>query len=65
MPEEFHGQGSLAGYSPWGHKEADTTEQARTFLSLHKEFMNMSLDFKFKYATENESESNLSFKVQP
>ena len=24
---EFHGQKSLAGYSPWGHKEWDTTEQ--------------------------------------
>ena len=24
---ESHGQGSLAGYSPWGHKELDTTEQ--------------------------------------
>ena len=24
--EEFRGQGSLAGYSPWGHKELDTTE---------------------------------------
>ena len=24
---EFHGQRSLAGYSPWGHKELDTTEQ--------------------------------------
>ena len=22
-----HGQRSLAGYSPWGHKESDTTEQ--------------------------------------
>ena len=21
LPEEFHGQRSLAGYSPWGHKE--------------------------------------------
>ena len=26
-PGEFHAQRSLAGYSPWGHKEADTTEQ--------------------------------------
>ena len=26
LPEEFHGQRSLAGYSPWGHKESDTTE---------------------------------------
>ena len=22
-----HGQGSLAGYGPWGRKESDTTEQ--------------------------------------
>ena len=24
---KFHGPRSLAGYSPWGHKESDTTEQ--------------------------------------
>ena len=30
-PGEFHGQRSLAGYSPWGHKESDTTE----WLSLY------------------------------
>ena len=24
---KFHGQRSLAGYSPWGHPESDTTEQ--------------------------------------
>ena len=23
---EFHGQRGPAGYSPWGHREADTTE---------------------------------------
>ena len=28
---KFHGQRSLAGESPWGHKESDTTEQ----LSMH------------------------------
>ena len=27
LPGEFHGQGSLAGYSPWGHKESDMTER--------------------------------------
>ena len=27
LPGESHGQRSLAGYSPWGHKESDTTEQ--------------------------------------
>ena len=26
-PEEAHGQRSLVGYSPWGHKEPDTTER--------------------------------------
>ena len=24
---EFHGQRNLAGYSPWGHRESDMTEQ--------------------------------------
>ena len=27
LPGEFHGQRSLAGYSPWGHKESDMTER--------------------------------------
>ena len=27
LPGEFHGQRSLAGYSPWDLKELDTTEQ--------------------------------------
>ena len=26
LPRKFHGQKSLAGYSPWGHKELDTTK---------------------------------------
>ena len=26
LPGKFHGQRSLAGYSPWGHKQSDTTE---------------------------------------
>ena len=26
LPEEFHGQRSLIGYSPWGHKESDMTQ---------------------------------------
>ena len=26
LPEESHGQRSLVGYSPWGHRELDTTE---------------------------------------
>ena len=27
LPGQPHGQRSLVGYSPWGHKELDTTEQ--------------------------------------
>ena len=27
LPGEFHGQRILAGYSPWGRKESDMTEQ--------------------------------------
>ena len=30
LPGEFHGQGNLAGYSPWGHKEPGMTEQLIT-----------------------------------
>ena len=26
LPGESHGQRSLEGYGPWGHKESDTTE---------------------------------------
>ena len=26
LPGEFHEQRSLAGYSPWGHKDSDMTE---------------------------------------
>ena len=26
LPGEFHGQRRLVGYSPWYHKESDTTE---------------------------------------
>ena len=33
LPEEFHGQRSLAGWSPSGHKHSDTTESLT--LSLH------------------------------
>ena len=35
LPGEFHGQRSLAGYSPWCHKESDMTEQLT--LSLWKD----------------------------
>ena len=27
LPGKSHGQRSLAGYSPWGHRELDVTEE--------------------------------------
>ena len=33
LPGELHGQRSLAGYSPWGQKELDTTERITLSLS--------------------------------
>ena len=34
LPRESHGQRSLAGYSPKGHKESDTTEHTHMRLNL-------------------------------
>ena len=48
LPGESHGQRSLAGYSPWGHKELDTAEQltcthTHTHTHTHKELETLSL----------------------
>ena len=38
-PREYHGQRSLVGYSPWGRKKLDMTEQIHSFwLSFFKIF---------------------------
>ena len=34
LPEKAHGQRNLVGYSPWGRKESDTTEQLTLVCSL-------------------------------
>ena len=35
-PENFHGQRSLTGYSPWGRKELDMTERTHIFAGSPK-----------------------------
>ena len=40
LPGESHGEGSLVGYSPRGHKESDRTEQ----LSAHASALNSTSD---------------------
>ena len=45
LPGEFHGQRSLTGYTPWGYKESDTTEQlthTHTHTHTHKYLWNTS-----------------------
>ena len=37
LPGEFHGQRNLVGYSPWGHKELETTEQLTLSLFIEYE----------------------------
>ena len=38
LPGEFHGMGSLAGYTPWGHKELDMTKQLTLLLFSGKHY---------------------------
>ena len=41
LPEEFHGQRSLVGYSPWGCKQSDMTERLTLSLSLRTHITNI------------------------
>ena len=43
FPGKSHGQRSLAGYSPWGRKESDTTERVNTHTHTHTLVNKMSL----------------------
>ena len=48
LPGKFHGQTSLVGYSPWGRKDSDTTEQTYTHCKnkyRHFSFPCLLLDF--------------------
>ena len=44
-PGEFHGRRSLAGYSPWGHKELDTTKR------LTLSFSSFPFPFAFSFSS--------------
>ena len=43
LPGEPHGQRSLVGYGPWGHKESDTTEATWPTCRLHNSPPKMSM----------------------
>ena len=47
LPEKFHGQSSLAGYSARGHKESDRTEPLSTHAQGHNVQANIWLQFGY------------------
>ena len=47
LPGEFHGQRILVGYSPWGRKKSDSTEQ------LHFHFYYQALEKEMATCSSN------------
>ena len=45
VPGKSHGQRTLAGYSPWDHKESDTTEQL-----INNNSLSVSLDWILEFS---------------
>ena len=56
LPGKFHGQRSLAGYSPWGHKETQMTEWAS------KMWVNRHLKRAWKLSKLDENDKPLDSK---
>ena len=50
LPVEFHGQRSLEGYSPWGHKELDTTEHTHTHTHTHTQAAHSDLYYLLSFS---------------
>ena len=44
MLGKFHGQRSLVGYSPWGHKELDITEVTKHWIQYLKMYTSNEVD---------------------
>ena len=53
LPGEFHGKRSLVGYSPWGHKELDLTEQVILSLFFHWKVLTNQKKKKINYKKIN------------
>ena len=61
--ENSNGQRSLAGYTPWGHKESDMTEQLS--FHFHDQDIMGNLEFSLNYTEcwENKRRYNWELKV--
>ena len=62
LPGKSHGQRSLAGYSPWGHKESDMAEQLTTSFSLNEREKIDSLN-TINWAESQEYQAQLGTKI--
>ena len=71
LPGESHGQKSLAGYGPWGHKKLDVTERLSTVqhINENKGIVNIKVQINeierlniFELVTEIKSDSMDKFK---
>ena len=64
LPGESHGQRSLEGYSPWGCKELDTTEQL-TFIMRSKYLLARGLQESLKPTSEQRGRGCALWGTQP
>ena len=63
LPGKSHGQRSLVGYSPWGHKESDTTERLHFHFHIQRQCHIMPMSFTLLivgkcYVTEQGSQKS-------
>ena len=61
LPGKFHGQRSLVGYSPWGHKESATTERAH--IHTHTSITFLKIHFKWIFKSFNKRMSHQSCEI--
>ena len=60
LPGKTHGQRSLAGYSPWGCKEAHTTERLH---SLTHSLTPVAKDWKHQFSFQSQRKAMKKFKL--
>ena len=63
LSRKFHGWRSVVGYSPWGHKEFDTTERLHSHFSLIAEREQELKSFLMKVKEESEK-AGLKLNIQ-
>ena len=52
LPGKSHGQGSLVGYSPWGHKESDITEWLHFHFHLRLYIESVGINYRIKWKNQ-------------